>query len=41
MGLSAGLTHVCTSDLRLAAVVGGVAAVATWLGVGTVIVCDD
>ncbi|GAA3500979.1 hypothetical protein GCM10019016_080860 [Streptomyces prasinosporus] len=38
-GLSAGVTHHYTGHPQLAASVGIVAAVATWLGIATVIFC--
>ncbi|MGA5411584.1 hypothetical protein ACPCSC_30555 [Streptomyces lavendulocolor] len=40
-GFSAGVTGHYTGDPQLAACVGIVAAVATWLGIATVIFCSD
>ncbi|MGW0757154.1 hypothetical protein ACWD1Y_11800 [Streptomyces sp. NPDC002814] len=40
-GLSGGVTQHYTGDPQLAACVGIVAAVATWLGVATIIFCFE
>ncbi|WP_404949018.1 hypothetical protein HFP70_35130 [Streptomyces sp. ARC14] len=40
-GLSAGLTHAFTGDPQLTAVAGILAAVATWLGIATLMFFTD
>ncbi|WP_167455557.1 hypothetical protein [Streptomyces tirandamycinicus] len=40
-GLSGSGTHYLTGDPQLSSIVAIVATVATWLGLATLIVCDD
>lgn len=40
-GLSGGGTYACTGDGHLAAAAGVAAALATWLGIATVLLFDD
>jgi len=40
-GLSGGITYGLTADGQLAAIVGAVAAVLTWLGIAALIIADD
>jgi uncharacterized membrane protein len=39
--LSSTGTYLYTGDTPLAAAVGAIVAVLAWLGIGTVIICDD
>jgi hypothetical protein len=39
--ISGGVTYGITADGQLAAIVGAVAAVLTWLGIATLIIADD
>ncbi|WP_394436208.1 hypothetical protein [Streptomyces sp. SGAir0957] len=40
-GISGGVTFGLTADGQLAAIVGGIAAVLTWLGIAALIFVDD
>lgn len=40
-GISGGITYGLTTDGQLAAIVGAIAAVLTWLGIATLIFADD
>jgi uncharacterized membrane protein len=40
-GLSGGVTYALTTDGQIAAIVGAVAAVLTWIGCAAVIFVDD
>ncbi|MFJ1653447.1 hypothetical protein ACIOC2_19070 [Streptomyces sp. NPDC088337] len=40
-GISGGVTYGLTTDGHLAAIVGVLAAVATWFGVATLLIFDD
>ncbi|MFE7899208.1 hypothetical protein ACFU3E_17095 [Streptomyces sp. NPDC057424] len=39
--ISGGITYGLTSDGQLAAIVGAIAAVLTWLGIASLILADD
>ncbi|WP_416975633.1 hypothetical protein [Streptomyces sp. 4F14] len=39
--LSGGITYGLTTDGQLAAIVGTIAAVLTWLGIATLLIADD
>ncbi|MFE5258267.1 hypothetical protein [Streptomyces coelicoflavus] len=39
--ISGGVTYGLTVDGQLAAIVGGVAAVLTWLGIAALVIADD
>ncbi|MGA5869290.1 hypothetical protein [Streptomyces cinereoruber] len=39
--LSGTITHALTDDGQLAAIVGAIAAVLTWLGLATLLIADD
>ncbi|MFE3049574.1 hypothetical protein ACFXIY_21280 [Streptomyces albidoflavus] len=40
-GLSGGVTFGLTADGQIAAIVGAIAAVLTWLGIATLLFADD
>jgi hypothetical protein len=40
-GLSGGVTYALTNDGQLAAILGAVAMVLTWLGLATLVIADD
>lgn len=40
-GISGGVTYALTADGQLAAILGVIAAVLTWLGIATVIFAND
>lgn len=40
-GISGGVTYGLTTDGQVAAIVGGIAAILTWLGIATLIFAND
>ena len=40
-GVSGGVTYGLTADGQLAAIVGAIAAVLTWLGIASLLIADD
>ncbi|HKX69898.1 MAG TPA: hypothetical protein VJM75_01665 [Acidimicrobiales bacterium] len=40
-GISAGITYGLTTDGHLAALIGAIAALLTWLGIAVLIIADD